>query len=75
MARGSIKSTDEVIVQILRNSELPIKKHALLRKVGGVGWDRFEDIIEYMIRENAINTVKIGDEEHIKRNGVTRWAY
>ena len=70
LARGSIKSTDEVISQILNNTLLPIKKHALLRRIGGVGWTRFDDILDYMMRENHIDVVKIGSEDHIlKRNG------
>lgn len=67
MARGNIKSTGEVITQILHNSELPVKKFELLRKVGGVGWNRFEDIVEYMLNESTLDIVKIGSEEHLVR--------
>ena len=60
-----VKSTDRVIGQILKNSEFPIKRHALLKRIGGIGWTRFEDILDYMLDENAVGIVKVGAEEHI----------
>jgi len=65
MARGKSKATEDVVREILQTCKMPILRTRLYQQIHGIGYDRFKEIVAYLVSEKKVKTVPNGADEYV----------